>query len=153
MFALLLATLLPAHAGPPPAPPPAAPVGLADTTRPAAVTGLVPVKTASGLEYYVLRAGAGAAPLPGQTVAVHYTGWMEDGTKFDSSVDRGQLFTFAVGASKVIKGWDEGVSTMKVGELRQLRVPAALAYGDKGAGGMIPPGANLIFDVELVELR
>ncbi len=149
MFALLLSLLAPSFAAPFVGPQ----ASLTDTSKPTAVAGLAPVTTASGLMYYVLRAGAGAAPLPGQTVGVHYTGWIEGGAKFDSSVDRGQLFTFPVGAGRVIKGWDEGVLGMHVGELRQLHIPAALAYGKKGAGGAIPPDANLVFDVELVELR
>jgi FKBP-type peptidyl-prolyl cis-trans isomerase len=149
MLPLLLTLLAPSFAGPFVGPPSA----FTDTSKPSSVAGLAPVTTASGLLYYVLRAGSGPAPVPGQTVGVHYTGWLETGLKFDSSVDRGQLFAFPVGANKVIKGWDEGVLTMKVGELRQLHIPAALAYGSKGAAGTIPPGANLIFDVELVELR
>lgn len=149
MFALLVSLFAPSFAGPWVGPP----SGFTDTTKPSSIAGLLPVTTPSGLVYYVLRAGAGASPYPGETVGVHYTGWLETGAKFDSSVDRGQLFTFPVGANKVIKGWDEGVLSMKVGELRQLHIPAALAYGTKGAGGMIPPGANLVFDVELVELR
>lgn len=150
MFFVLLAL---AAAKPPPPPPLPEPPPVVEPGGPASVAGMVPVTTPSGLVYYVLRAGAGPTPLPGQTVAVHYTGWLATGLKFDSSVDRGVVFTFPVGANKVIKGWDEGVSTMHVGELRQLRIPAALGYGEKGAGGMIPAGADLVFDVELIELR
>ena len=84
---------------------------------------------------------------------VHYTGWLEDGTLFDSSVGRGQPFTFQIGKGNVIPGWDEGVATMKVGGKRQLVVPAALAYGDTGAGSTIPPGATLIFEVELLDVQ
>ena len=86
-------------------------------------------------------------------MAVHYSGWLTDGTMFDSSVERGKLFVFPVGIGRVIKGWDESVLEMKVGEKRQIHVPPQLAYGEKGAGGAIPPGATLIFDVELVQLR
>ena len=131
----------------------ASPIPGMDTTRPTVVAGLMEQTSPSGIHFYILRAGAGASPAPGQTVGVHYTGWLENGTKFDSSVDRGKLFTFPVGAGKVIKGWDESVLAMKVGEKRQIRVPPSLGYGDRGAGGLIPPGATLTFDVELVELR
>jgi peptidylprolyl isomerase len=109
--------------------------------------------TESGLKYYDLVEGTGATPTTGQTVVVHYTGWLEDGTQFDSSVDRGQPFSFALGTGGVIAGWDEGVATMKVGGKRQLVIPAALGYGDSGAGGLIPPGATLIFEVELLEIQ
>ncbi len=124
-----------------------------ETAAPSATVSLPEQTSATGLKWYVLRPGTGARPQPGQTVGVHYTGWLTDGTKFDSSVDRGKLFVFPVGIGKVVKGWDEGVLGMQVGEKRQLHVPAALGYGDKGAGGVIPPGATLVFDVELVELR
>lgn len=123
------------------------------TAAPSSVAGLVEQSSPSGLRWYVLRPGTGAKPLAGQTVGVHYTGWLENGTKFDSSVDRGKLFTFPVGVGKVVKGWDEAVLDMQVGEKRQVVVPASLGYGDRGAGGVIPPGATLVFDVELVELR
>lgn len=131
----------------------AAPIPGIDTTHPSAVAGVSEQITPLGVHYFILRPGAGASPQPGQTVGVHYTGWLANGTKFDSSVDRGTLFTFAVGVGKVIKGWDEAVLAMKVGEKRQIHVPPNLAYGDRGAGGVIPPGATLTFDVELVELR
>ena len=108
------------------------------------------IRTASGLGYVELAEGKGAAPTPGQTVSVHYTGWLESGKKFDSSVDRGQPLEFPLGRGNVIKGWDEGVGTMKVGGKRKLIIPAALGYGDRGAGGVIPPGATLIFEVELL---
>lgn len=110
-------------------------------------------KTDTGLKYYDITPGTGASPQAGQTVTVHYTGWLEDGTQFDSSVDRGEPFTFVLGQGDVIPGWDEGVATMKVGGKRQLVVPANLAYGDSGAGSVIPPGATLIFEVELLSIQ
>ena len=110
------------------------------------------VTTASGLKYVVINEGTGAAPKTGQTVVVHYTGTLEDGTKFDSSRDRGQLFSFKLGVGQVIKGWDEGLSTMKVGDRRKLTIPPELGYGARGAGGTIPPNATLIFDVELLKI-
>ncbi len=109
--------------------------------------------TESGLKYYDLVEGEGETPQEGQTVIVHYTGWLEDGTKFDSSLDRGTPFTFALGTGSVIAGWDEGVSTMKVGGVRQLVVPSDLGYGETGAGSMIPPGATLVFEVELLGIQ
>jgi len=111
------------------------------------------VVTDSGLKYYDLEEGDGPQPEQGQTVIVHYTGWLENGTKFDSSLDRGQPFTFALGQGQVIKGWDEGLSTMKVGGQRQLVIPPALGYGDRGAGSVIPPGATLVFEVELLDVK
>jgi peptidylprolyl isomerase len=111
------------------------------------------ITTASGLKYVELTEGTGATPTKGQTVSVHYTGTLEDGTKFDSSRDRNQPFKFQIGEGQVIKGWDEGLSTMKVGSRRKLIIPAELGYGDRGAGGVIPPKATLIFDVELLEIK
>jgi len=114
------------------------------------------ITTDSGLQYEVLKeAPADAAQAkPGTVVTVHYTGWLQEdgkqGTKFDSSVDRGQPFQFALGVGQVIRGWDEGVTGMKVGEKRRLIIPAELGYGQCGAGAVIPPNATLIFDVELL---
>ncbi|MER3491722.1 MAG: peptidylprolyl isomerase [Mastigocladus sp. ERB_26_2] len=110
------------------------------------------VTTPSGLKYVDLEEGTGATPEPGQTVTVHYTGTLENGKKFDSSRDRNQPFKFKIGQGQVIKGWDEGLSTMKVGGRRQLIVPPELGYGARGAGGVIPPNATLIFDVELLKV-
>jgi len=115
------------------------------------------VKTASGLEYTILTPSeVTVAPKPGSTVTVHYTGWLNDngqpGKKFDSSVDRGQKFKFQIGVGQVIRGWDEGVMGMKVGEKRRLYIPATLGYGARGAGAAIPPNADLIFDVELFDV-
>ncbi|HTL63230.1 MAG TPA: FKBP-type peptidyl-prolyl cis-trans isomerase [Nitrospira sp.] len=108
------------------------------------------VTTSSGLQYVDLKVGTGASAQTGQTVTVHYTGWLENGKKFDSSVDRGQPFSFPLGAGRVIKGWDEGVQSMKVGGKRKLIIPSNLGYGARGAGGVIPPNATLIFEVELL---
>jgi len=108
--------------------------------------------TDSGLQYVDLTEGPGAMPQAGQRVTVHYTGTLEDGTKFDSSRDRGRPFTFQIGVGQVIKGWDEGVATMRVGGQRKLVIPAELGYGSRGAGGVIPPNATLLFDVELLRI-
>ncbi|MEB3267584.1 MAG: FKBP-type peptidyl-prolyl cis-trans isomerase [Leptolyngbya sp.] len=110
------------------------------------------ITTDSGLQYRDLVEGTGAMPQAGQRVTVHYTGTLEDGTKFDSSRDRGRPFTFTIGVGQVIKGWDEGVSTMRVGGQRQLVIPPDLGYGARGAGGVIPPNATLLFDVELIRI-
>ncbi|MDY6937362.1 MAG: FKBP-type peptidyl-prolyl cis-trans isomerase [Cyanobacteriota bacterium] len=110
------------------------------------------ITTDSGLGYVKLVEGDGAQAQPGQTVYVHYTGTLEDGTKFDSSRDRNQPFSFKLGAGRVIKGWDEGVALMKVGDRFQFIIPPELGYGARGAGGVIPPNATLIFDVELLRL-
>src|SRR5262249_52970692 len=108
------------------------------------------VETATGLGYVDLVEGTGARPKTGDSVRVHYTGWLKSGQKFDSSHDRGEPIVFPLGRGRVIKGWDEGVGTMRVGGKRKLIIPAHLGYGDRGAGGVIPPGATLIFEVELV---
>jgi len=108
------------------------------------------VQTATGLEYVEIVEGTGAQPKLGDSVSVHYTGWLKSGQKFDSSHDRGQPLIFPLGQGRVIKGWDEGVASMKVGGKRKLIIPAHLGYGDRGAGGVIPPGATLIFEVELM---
>ena len=115
------------------------------------------VTTPSGLRYADTRVGTGAAPAQGQRLVVHYTGWLSEkgkkGKKFDSSVDRGEPLVFPVGVGRVIKGWDEGLMSMKVGGKRTLYIPAALGYGARGAGGEIPPNAELIFDVELLGVQ
>ncbi|CAN5817892.1 hypothetical protein BH23CYA1_BH23CYA1_08110 [soil metagenome] len=110
------------------------------------------VTTDSGLQYEVITEGDGATPQPGQRVFVHYVGTLEDGTKFDSSRDRGRPFDFTIGQGQVIKGWDEGVGMMQVGDRRKLIIPPDLGYGARGAGGVIPPNATLIFDVELLRI-
>ena len=114
-------------------------------------------KSLTGLQYKDTKVGTGATPKIGQTAVVHYTGWLynngEKGKKFDSSRDRGEPFAFPLGQGQVIKGWDEGVETMKVGGKRTLVIPPELGYGARGAGGVIPPNAWLIFDVELVGVK
>ena len=116
-----------------------------------------PVTTSTGLQIVDTKVGTGASPRPNQTAVVHYTGWLyvngAKGKKFDSSVDRNEPFEFPVGAGRVIQGWDQGVATMKVGGKRTLIVPPQLGYGASGAGGVIPPNATLIFDVELLGLK
>ena len=113
--------------------------------------------TSSGLQIKDTKAGTGATPKTGQTCVMHYTGWLYEngakGKKFDSSVDRGDPFEFPIGTGRVIKGWDEGVATMKVGGKRTLIIPPALGYGARGAGGAIPPNATLIFEVELLGVK
>lgn len=111
------------------------------------------VKTESGLEYVDLVVGTGQEAKSGHTATVHYTGWLLDGKKFDSSVDRNDPFSFRVGGGQVIKGWDEGVAGMKVGGKRKLTIPSHLGYGARGAGGVIPPNATLTFEVELLGLK
>ena len=109
--------------------------------------------TTTGLQFEDLQVGTGESPKPGQTVIVHYTGWLTDGSKFDSSMDRAQPFEFSIGRGQVIKGWDEGVMSMKVGGKRKLTIPPDLGYGARGAGGVIPPNATLIFEVDLLGLK
>ncbi|NJK41254.1 MAG: FKBP-type peptidyl-prolyl cis-trans isomerase [Acaryochloridaceae cyanobacterium SU_2_1] len=109
--------------------------------------------TPSGLKYRDLEVGTGEQPMVGQMVVVHYTGTLTDGTKFDSSRDRNQPFSFPIGKGRVIKGWDEGVGSMKVGGRRELVIPPDLGYGSRGAGGIIPPNATLVFDVELLRTQ
>ena len=126
-------------------------------TPAAAQTPGRPMTTASGLKIEDTKAGTGATPKTGQTCVMHYTGWLYEngakGQKFDSSVDRGRPFEFRIGVGQVIKGWDEGVATMKVGGKRTLIIPPQLGYGARGAGGVIPPNATLIFDVELLAVK
>jgi len=119
---------------------------------PTKVTG-PSVKTASGLEYWDIKVGAGPVAQSGQHVKVHYTGWLTNGKKFDSSVGTGHPFEFMLGAGQVIKGWDEGVAGMKVGGKRQLRIPPDLAYGPAGYAQLIPPNSTLVFDVQLIEVK
>ena len=111
------------------------------------------MKTASGLEYNEITEGNGSSAAAGKTVRVHYTGRFPDGRVFDSSFPRGEALEFVLGQGRVIKGWDEGIALMKEGGKAQLTIPPQLAYGDRGAGGVIPPNATLIFDVELVEIK
>jgi peptidylprolyl isomerase len=122
-------------------------------TYPGDSTQAQPVTTSSGLQYIDLVVGDGASPKKGDNVSVHYTGYLLDGRKFDSSVDRGQPFSFPIGTGQVIRGWDEGVATMKIGGKRKLIIPANLGYGERGAGGVIPPNAQLIFDVQLLGIN
>jgi peptidylprolyl isomerase len=119
--------------------------------------GARPVTTPSGLQYIDTKVGTGPSPKSGQTCVMHYTGWLYEngakGKKFDSSVDRNEPFEFPIGQRRVIAGWDEGVATMKVGGKRTLIIPPALGYGARGAGGVIPPNATLMFDVELLGVK
>jgi peptidylprolyl isomerase len=123
----------------------------ASASAPTAVTGSG-TTTPSGLQYWDIVVGTGATAVSGSQVKVHYTGWLVSGEKFDSSLDRGEPFSFMLGAGQVIKGWDEGVAGMKVGGKRQLRIPPTLGYGAEGSGGVIPSNATLIFDVELLDV-
>jgi FKBP-type peptidyl-prolyl cis-trans isomerase len=123
----------------------------------AQTAGKKPMTTASGLQIIDSKEGTGAAPKPGQTCVMHYTGWLyengQKGKKFDSSVDRNEPFEFPIGQRRVIAGWDEGVASMKVGGKRTLIIPPELGYGARGAGGAIPPNATLMFDVELLAVK
>ena len=118
-----------------------------------AIDSAAMTRTGSGLQYQDVTVGTGAEARQGQVAVVHYTGWLTDGTKFDSSRDRNAPFSFPIGAGQVIPGWDEGVAGMKVGGRRKLLIPANLGYGEMGAPPVIPPGATLVFDVELLELK
>ncbi len=109
--------------------------------------------TKSGVQVEVITEGKGASPKEGQVVTVHYTGWLTDSTKFDSSVDRGQPFKYQFGVGQVIQGWDDGVATMKLGGKSKFTIPPELGYGQGGAGGVIPPDATLIFEVELLGIQ
>ncbi|GIW13677.1 MAG: hypothetical protein KatS3mg062_1116 [Tepidiforma sp.] len=135
-----------------------APPGAQGTRTPAATTTAGPITlsnptiTPSGLRYEDIVVGTGASPQPGQRVTVHYTGYFTDGRTFDSSLDRGQPFTFVLGVGQVIRGWDEGLATMKVGGKRLLYIPSNLAYGSRGQGP-IPPDTDLVFEVELLDVR
>ena len=115
--------------------------------------GFDTLTTMTGLRYIRLNETDGAPVKAGSTVAVHYTGYLENGTSFDSSISRGEPISFPIGVGRVIKGWDEGIALLKVGEKARLLIPSALAYGERGAGGAIPPNADLIFDVELVSVK
>jgi len=132
-------------------------LGIFTMTDPASAQSGAEQRTASGLRYIDEKPGTGAEAMRGQTAVVHYTGWLfengQKGKKFDSSRDRGQPFEFPLGQGRVIRGWDEGVAGMKTGGRRTLIIPPELGYGARGAGGVIPPNATLIFDVELVGLK
>jgi peptidylprolyl isomerase len=125
----------------------------AQNAQPAAAQPAATVTTPSGLGYVDMVEGTGKTPTSGKQVKVHYTGWLENGTKFDSSVDRGEPLVFPLGVGQVIPGWDEGVMSMKVGGKRKLIIPPQLGYGEAGAGGVIPPNATLIFEVELLDVE
>jgi peptidylprolyl isomerase len=131
--------------------------GNGPTRRVLAVYRSAMTETPSGLKFEDAVVGTGASPTSGQTCVMHYTGWLwvngAKGSKFDSSVDRGRPFEFPIGRGRVIKGWDEGVASMKIGGKRTLLIPPSLGYGDRGAGGVIPPGATLLFEVELIGVR
>lgn len=121
--------------------------------EPAPSTAGTPTADVTVMKIEDIKVGTGAAAKKGDTVSVHYTGWLTDGTQFDSSKNSGQPFEFQLGAGMVIKGWDEGVAGMKVGGVRKLTIPADMGYGEQGAGGVIPPGATLVFEVELLAVK
>ena len=152
LVAIVLLALSFIRSGPSAAQPAAAvPPGAQETALPAAQPAGV-VTTASGLQYIDEVVGTGPQPVKGQTVVVHYTGYLDNGTKFDSSIDRGQPFEFVLGAGQVIPGWDEGIATMRVGGKRRLIIPPNLAYGAQGRGP-IPPNARLTFEVQLLSIK
>ena len=126
--------------------------GQEQTAAKSKTTAAKTVTTASGLKYTDVKVGSGASPVKGKQVKVHYTGTLENGKKFDSSVDRNEPFSFVIGVGQVIPGWDEGVMGMKVGGKRKLIIPSKLGYGAAGAGSVIPPNATLLFDVELLDV-
>jgi FKBP-type peptidyl-prolyl cis-trans isomerase FkpA len=119
---------------------------------PTKVTGQ-PQSTASGVEYWDIKVGTGKTAVAGKKLSMHYTGWLTNGKKFDSSLDHDEPFSFTLGTGEVIKGWDEGVAGMKVGGKRQLKIPPAAGYGSRGAPPVVPPNATLIFDVELLDVK
>ena len=120
---------------------------------PATAVPVIPVAEVTELKMEDIKVGIGAIAETGRSVSVHYTGWLTNGTKFDSSKDHGQPFTFHLGGGEVIKGWDQGVAGMKVGGVRKLTIPPNLGYGARGAGGVIPPNATLVFEVELLGVQ
>jgi FKBP-type peptidyl-prolyl cis-trans isomerase len=129
-------------------------VAFADTSAPTPTKGMKSVVLPDGLEYIDIRKGTGAEAKAGKKIKVHYTGWLADSKKkFDSSMDRHEPFEFTLGDHQVIRGWEEGFEGMKVGGRRQLRIPAKLGYGENGAGSTIPPNADLVFDVALIDVQ
>jgi FKBP-type peptidyl-prolyl cis-trans isomerase len=128
-------------------------VGAVDNPKDKPETKEKVVTTKSGLKYVELKEGSGERAREGDTVSVHYTGWLKDGKKFDSSRDRDEPFTVKIGAGRVIKGWDEGLQGIRVGGKRKLIIPPELGYGERGAGGVIPPNAELIFEIELINIK
>jgi FKBP-type peptidyl-prolyl cis-trans isomerase len=122
------------------------------TEQPRSIEDKLFIVTGSGLKYYDIKSGSGEIAKSGNLVSVHYTGWLTDGKRFDSSVLRQKPFSFPIGQGRVIAGWDKGVAGMQIGGIRQLVIPPELGYGESGAGGVIPPGATLIFEVELLEI-
>lgn len=152
-----VAYLMTQNSTPPPPVPPATPPATPTTTftppAPVSVDANGIATMASGLKYKDIVEGTGESPNPGKFVTVHYTGTLTNGKKFDSSLDRGQPYTFVIGKGKVIKGWDEGVMTMKVGGKRKLIIPPDLGYGSRGSGPDIPPNATLLFEVQLLGIR